>query len=157
MLSTSTASWTWPERRRTTSTGPPRRSRRTSSAMPPGNAVAMRRPPPTRPNPPPVWRGNGRAEPPGPGSARGRRDVLVEVEHVVRVVHVFERCQPGELLRRVGAADACGSFVAHRVDIRATGERFERRGAPPCDRHSGLVLGLLGPAGRGDVLEVGAP
>src|SRR5829696_5897855 len=91
------------------------------------------------------------------GSARGRRDVLVEVEHVVRVVHVLERGQPGKLLARVCAANACGSFVAHRVDVRAAGKWFERRGASPCDRHTGLILGGLGPAGCGDVLEEGAP
>src|SRR6266550_3939257 len=50
-------------------------------------------------------------------------DVLVQVEHVVRVVAILERRQPGELLGRVGAADALGSFVAEHVDVRPAGER----------------------------------
>src|SRR5829696_741392 len=53
------------------------------------------------------------------------RDVLVEVEHVARVVSDLQRLQQGELGGGVGTCDAGRSLVGHRVDVQAGGERLQ--------------------------------
>src|SRR3954454_14853062 len=85
--------------------------------------------------------------------ARAGLDVLVEVEHVVRVVGVLEGNELGELGGHVGAPDALGALVGQRVDVDAAGERGHGGRTAPGGRDPGLVVGLVGPAGAGAELE----
>src|ERR1035438_1662975 len=84
-------------------------------------------------------------------------DVLVQVEHVAGVVGALERRQPGELLRRVGAAHALTALVAERVDVDPARELVERGGAAPGRGHPGLVLRGIGPARAGPEFQQRVP
>src|SRR2546430_11207029 len=77
------------------------------------------------------------------------------MEHVLRVIFVFDRGQPPELFRRIGATYPFGAFVAERIDVLATGKGIESRRRTPRLRHSTGVFGRVSPAARGDVLEGG--
>src|SRR5215208_4692379 len=83
----------------------------------------------------------------------GGCDVLVEVEHVARVVGDLQRPQQGELRGGVGARHAGRSLVGHGVDVHAGGERLQRRGIAPCGCHPLLVLGGVRPVSGGDEFE----
>jgi hypothetical protein len=81
---------------------------------------------------------------------------VVEVEDVLRVIFVFERGQPGQLVRRIRATHPFGAFVAERIDILASSERIESGGGTPRQADSCAVFGGVGPATRGDVFNPGA-
>ena len=59
------------------------------------------------------------------------RDVLVETEHIVRVVSALERLQPIELRRPVRLPDPFLALVHHEVHIHAGLVRGERRPVRP--------------------------
>src|SRR2546421_2621 len=77
------------------------------------------------------------------------------MEHVLRVIFVFDRGQPRELFRRIGATYPFGAFVAERIDVLATGKGIESRRRTPRVRDSTGVFGRVSPAARSDVLESG--
>src|SRR6266511_1762718 len=64
------------------------------------------------------------------GVTFGRRDVLVAVEQVGRVVATLDRRQPLPGRPRVGLADARRALVAQEVDVRAGVTVSQRRGEP---------------------------
>src|SRR3954465_9855978 len=70
-----------------------------------------------------------------------RADVLVQVEDVVRVIGGLEGRQPGELRRRVRAADTLLALVAERVDVHAAGEGVQCRRAATGRGDARPVLG----------------
>jgi hypothetical protein len=53
------------------------------------------------------------------------------VEDVLRVIFVFERGQPRQLVRRIRATYPFGAFVAKRIDVLASSERIESGGGTP--------------------------
>src|SRR5207247_9207780 len=73
------------------------------------------------------------------------------MEHVLRVIFVFERGQSGELLRRICATHPCGTFVAERIDVLALRKRIESGGRTPRERDSSVVFGGVRPPTGGDV------
>src|SRR5438445_12984642 len=77
------------------------------------------------------------------------------MEYVLRVIFVFDRGQPRQLIRRIGATDPFGAFVAERIDVLATRKGIESRRRTPCVRDSTGVFGRVSPAARSDVLEGG--
>src|SRR2546427_10785490 len=77
------------------------------------------------------------------------------MEHVLRVIFVFERGQSGELLRRICATHPCGTFVAERIDVLALRKCIESGGRTPRERDSSVVFGGVRPPARGDVFQRG--
>src|SRR5437660_12255658 len=77
------------------------------------------------------------------------------MEHVLRVVFVFDRGQPRKLFRAISATYPFGAFVAEGIDVLATRKGIESRRRPPRVRHSTGVFGRVSPAAGGDVLEGG--
>src|SRR2546428_5079973 len=71
------------------------------------------------------------------------------MEHVLRVIFVFERGQSGELLRRICATHPCGTFVAERIDVLALRKRIESGGGTPRERDSSVVFGGVPPPAGG--------
>src|ERR1700716_1892971 len=77
------------------------------------------------------------------------------MEDVLRVIFVFERGQPRQLIRRIRASHPFGAFIAERIDVLASGERIESRRRTPRERDSSVILRRIVPLARGDVFEGG--
>src|SRR2546422_2232889 len=77
------------------------------------------------------------------------------MEHVLRVICVFEGGQPRKLVGRIRATHPCGAFVAERIDVLTSREGIESGSRTPRERDSPVVLGGVRPPARGDVFERG--
>src|SRR3989442_4031397 len=72
------------------------------------------------------------------------------MEHVLRVIFVFEGGQPRKLVGRIRATHPCGAFVAERIDVLTSREGIESGSRTPRERDSPVVLGgVRPPAPRG--------
>src|SRR5438876_4185661 len=85
----------------------------------------------------------------------GGTNVVVEMGHVFRVGFVFEGGQARAVIRRIGATQPFGAFVAERVDVLSAGKRIKSGGGTPCECDSPVVFGRVRPPARGHVLEGG--
>src|SRR2546425_12966327 len=79
------------------------------------------------------------------------------MEHVLRVICVFEGGQPRKLVGRIRATHPCGAFVAERIDVLTSREGIESGSRTPRERDSPVVLGGGRPPARGAVFERGVP
>src|SRR2546422_4832981 len=77
------------------------------------------------------------------------------MEHVLRVICVFEGGQPRKLVGRIRATHPCGAFVAERIDVLTSREGIESGSRTPRERDSPVVLGGVRPPARGDGFQRG--
>src|SRR2546425_12378844 len=77
------------------------------------------------------------------------------MEHVLRVICVFEGGQPRKLVGRIRATHPCGAFVAERIDVLTSREGIESGSRTPRERDSPVVLGGVRPPAPGDAFERG--
>src|SRR5919201_947570 len=95
-------------------------------------------------------RAGPRRDPSGAMMAAGalRRDVLVQAEHVVRVVATLQLDEAAMVLR-VGRLDPLGAVVPEEVDVRrALAGGLEPPERVPGPGHVGVVVGRIRPCGE---------